>query len=177
MGVFDWFRRNSTEETAQEPGSPEPEQAGSVGTLVDERPATACCVPAQDSGPCCGGKDAADTGPEAAGGASTATLPTVPQPAGSGLESEGEQDMGLLDTIKEKLAPHGDKVDQGVDKAADMVDDKTGGKHSDKIDGAAEHAKGALGAKDEAEPPAAPEAAPEAAPPAAEAPPEQNPPA
>ncbi|MEU8138585.1 antitoxin [Streptodolium elevatio] len=88
--------------------------------------------------------------------------------------------MGLLDTIKEKLAPHGDKVGQGVDKAADMVDKKTGGKHGDKIDSAAEQAKGALGVPGEAQPPATPPATPEAtpeAPPAGEAPPEQNPPA
>lgn len=175
MGVFDWFRRTSTEQNAPEPGSPEPEEAGGVGTLVEERPATECCVPAQDSGACCGGKDAADTAPEAADGDSTAPLATIPKPSGSGRESEGEQDMGLLDTIKEKLSPHGDKVEQGVDKAADMVDEKTGGKHSDKIDSAADQAKSALGVQDEAEAPATPEATPEQAPPAGETPPEQPP--
>ncbi|NUU24339.1 MAG: antitoxin [Streptomycetaceae bacterium] len=87
--------------------------------------------------------------------------------------------MGLLDTIKEKLAPHGDKVGQGVDKAAEAVDEKTGGKYSGQVDKGAEQAKGALGAQDEATPEAAPEAAPapEEAPPAGEMPPEDNPPA
>ncbi|MEU3742871.1 antitoxin [Streptomyces sp. NPDC032198] len=52
--------------------------------------------------------------------------------------------MGFLQNLKDKLAPakdkvaglaqqHGDKIDQGLDKAAKVVDDKTKGKYSDKI--------------------------------------------
>ncbi|NLV56617.1 MAG: hypothetical protein GXY13_13500 [Acidimicrobiales bacterium] len=35
-------------------------------------------------------------------------------------------------------------MNDGIDKAADFVDDKTGGKHTDKIDKAADAAKGAV---------------------------------
>jgi hypothetical protein len=42
--------------------------------------------------------------------------------------------MGLLDKIKGLLGGNADKVKDGVDKAGDMVDDKTGGKYSDKIE-------------------------------------------
>lgn len=42
--------------------------------------------------------------------------------------------MGLLDKIKSMLGGNADKVKDGVDKAANMVDDKTGGKYSDKIE-------------------------------------------
>jgi hypothetical protein len=53
--------------------------------------------------------------------------------------------MSFMDTIKEKLGmskdraadvahQHGDKIDQGLDKAGHTVDSKTGGKHSSQID-------------------------------------------
>lgn len=109
--------------------------------------------------------------PSAGSGAETISG-TVPQPPGSGGESEGEQDMGFLDTIKEKLAPHHDKVDKGVDKAADMVEKKTGGKYGDQIDTGADKAKEALGVPPDeaaAENPPAPGDQP------GEAPPEQPP--
>lgn len=52
--------------------------------------------------------------------------------------------MGL-DEIKDKasemLSEHGDKIEEGLDKAADFVDDKTGGKFSDKIDSGVDKAK------------------------------------
>ncbi|MGW2600337.1 antitoxin [Streptomyces klenkii] len=52
--------------------------------------------------------------------------------------------MGLLDTLKAKLAPakdkigglaqqHGDKIEQGLEKAAKVVDEKTKGKYSSQI--------------------------------------------
>jgi len=46
--------------------------------------------------------------------------------------------MGLLDKIKGLIGGNADKVKQGIDKAGDMVDEKTGGKFSDKIDMAEE---------------------------------------
>lgn len=46
--------------------------------------------------------------------------------------------MGLLDKIKGMLGGNADKVKEGIDKAGDMVDDKTGGKYSDKIEMAEE---------------------------------------
>lgn len=49
--------------------------------------------------------------------------------------------MGLLDTIKKALQGKGKQVEAGIDKAADFADEKTGGKFSDKIDGAADKAK------------------------------------
>ena len=56
--------------------------------------------------------------------------------------------MGFLDDAKAKLTEavdkHGDKVADGIDKAAQAIDDKTGGKHADKIATGAEKAKDAL---------------------------------
>ena len=51
--------------------------------------------------------------------------------------------MGLLDKLKGMIGGNADKVVDGVDKATDMVDDKTGGKfteHLDKVDDAVENA-------------------------------------
>ncbi len=49
--------------------------------------------------------------------------------------------MGFLDDMKNKVEElvdeHGDKVTGGIDKAVEFVDDKTGGKHSDKIENVA----------------------------------------
>lgn len=42
--------------------------------------------------------------------------------------------MGFLDKIKDLVGGNADKAKDGVDKAADVVDDKTGGQHTDKID-------------------------------------------
>jgi hypothetical protein len=49
--------------------------------------------------------------------------------------------MGLLDRFtkhkaqaEDLLEQHGDKVVQGVDKATDLVDDKTGGKHAETLE-------------------------------------------
>jgi hypothetical protein len=53
--------------------------------------------------------------------------------------------MGFLDEAKKKasglLKGRSDQVGDAIDKVADVVDDKTGGKHGDKIDSAAEKAK------------------------------------
>ncbi len=49
--------------------------------------------------------------------------------------------MGLLDSVKKALKGKGEQLESGIDKVADVVDDKTGGKHSDKIEGAADKAK------------------------------------
>ncbi len=50
--------------------------------------------------------------------------------------------MGLFDKAKGLLGQHGEKVEQAIDKVADVVDDKTGGKYADQIDKGAEAAKG-----------------------------------
>lgn len=49
--------------------------------------------------------------------------------------------MGFIDKIKDTVAGNADKAEKVIDKAADLVDDKTKGKHSKQIDGAAEKAK------------------------------------
>ena len=49
--------------------------------------------------------------------------------------------MGLFDKMKDLAADNADKLDGVVDKVADVVDEKTDGKHGDKIDSAAEKAK------------------------------------
>lgn len=56
--------------------------------------------------------------------------------------------MGFLDDAKKKLTAavdkHGDKIDAGLDKAATMADQRTGGKYRGKIDGGVAKAKDAL---------------------------------
>jgi MT0933-like antitoxin protein len=56
--------------------------------------------------------------------------------------------MGFLDDAKKKLEgavdDHGDKIADGVDKAVDAIDSKTGGKYTDKLEGGADKAKDAL---------------------------------
>ena len=56
--------------------------------------------------------------------------------------------MSFLDKAKAKLAKavddHGDKIADGMDKAGKAVNDRTGGKHADKIDQAKAKARDAL---------------------------------
>ena len=63
--------------------------------------------------------------------------------------------MGLMDNLKAKLAPakdkvsdfaqrHEDKVHHGLDKAAKVVDERTKGKYSDKIESGTRKAKDAV---------------------------------
>lgn len=70
--------------------------------------------------------------------------------------------MGLLDSFKAKLNPakdkvsglaqhHGDKIQHGLDRAAKVVDEKTKGKYSDRIQsgtGKAKHAMDRLAHQD-----------------------------
>lgn len=63
--------------------------------------------------------------------------------------------MGLFDSVKklnlgelkdkaaDLAAKHEDKIETGIDKAADFIDDRTGHKHSDKLDSGAEKLKNA----------------------------------
>ena len=50
--------------------------------------------------------------------------------------------MSFLDDAKKKLDDvvdeHGDKIAEGVEKAGDFLDEKTGHKHADKVDQAQE---------------------------------------
>lgn len=56
--------------------------------------------------------------------------------------------MGMLDNLKKMLTgavdKSGDKIGSGLDKAGDMADDRTGGKHSGQIDTGVAKAKDAL---------------------------------
>ena len=63
--------------------------------------------------------------------------------------------MGFMDSLKAKFGPakdkvtdlaqqHGDKIDQGLEKAGRMVDEKTKGKYSDKIHAGTGKAKEAV---------------------------------
>lgn len=75
--------------------------------------------------------------------------------------------MGFMDSFKAKLSPakdkvsdlaqqHGDKIGQGLDKAAKTVDEKTKGKYSGKIETGTGKAKDALdriSQKDDGTPP------------------------
>ena len=88
--------------------------------------------------------------------------------------------MGLLDNMKAKLSPakdkvsglaqqHGDKIQHGLDKAAKVVDKKTKGKYSGKIQtgtGKAKHAMDRLAHKDGTEGPESGGAPPASPPPA-----------
>lgn len=60
--------------------------------------------------------------------------------------------MGLLDDAKAKLSAavdsHGDKIADAVDRAADVINEKTGGKLGDKVDVGADKAKDALDSLD-----------------------------
>jgi hypothetical protein len=53
--------------------------------------------------------------------------------------------MGIFDKAKEALSTHGDQADSLVDKAADLLDKKTGGQHGAQIDRGADLAKDRLG--------------------------------
>jgi hypothetical protein len=56
--------------------------------------------------------------------------------------------MGFLDDAKKKLNEtvdkHGDKISEGIDKAADFADEKTKGKYTEKIDSGVAKAKDTL---------------------------------
>ncbi len=42
--------------------------------------------------------------------------------------------MGIFDKAKDALSTHSDKVDAGLDKLGNLVDERTDGKHSEQID-------------------------------------------
>jgi prefoldin subunit 5 len=52
----------------------------------------------------------------------------VQQPTGE------DQAMGLLDDAKKFIDKNDDKIDEAIEKAGDLVDQKTDGKFADKID-------------------------------------------
>jgi MT0933-like antitoxin protein len=52
--------------------------------------------------------------------------------------------MGIFDKAKDALSGQQDKVDAGVEKAGDMVDDKTEDKYTERVDQGQEMAKDKL---------------------------------
>ena len=52
--------------------------------------------------------------------------------------------MGLVDKVKDLLSKNADKVETAIDKAGDVLDQKTQGKYADKIDKVQEAAKKAV---------------------------------
>jgi hypothetical protein len=58
------------------------------------------------------------------------------------LKSKAGRLKGLTSKAGELVGDNADKITGGIDKAADLVDDRTGGKHGERIDTVAEKAKG-----------------------------------
>jgi hypothetical protein len=54
----------------------------------------------------------------------------------------------FLDKAKNAADKHDDKVDQGLERAGDQVDERTGGKHSSQVDGAVDQAQQRTGGGD-----------------------------
>jgi uncharacterized protein YjbJ (UPF0337 family) len=52
--------------------------------------------------------------------------------------------MGVVDKVKGLLSQNADKVDAAIDKAGDIVDEKTQGKLSDTVDKVRDAAKKAI---------------------------------
>jgi hypothetical protein len=61
--------------------------------------------------------------------------------------------MGIFGTIKDKVSGlfegHGDKIGESLDKAGTVIDEKTGGRFGDQIDGGVQKAKDGLDGLDD----------------------------
>ena len=55
-----------------------------------------------------------------------------------------QQAPGLKDKATDLAREHGEKIDSGIDKAADLADKATKGKYAEQIDGPANKAKDAV---------------------------------
>ena len=56
---------------------------------------------------------------------------------------------GFLDKAQDMADQHDDKVDQGLERAGDEVDERTGGGHSERIDQAVDQAQQRTGDGDQ----------------------------
>lgn len=61
---------------------------------------------------------------------------------------------GFADKARELAEQHPEQVDQGIEKAGDAVDERTGGQHADQVDKAQEALKDRLGGGDDPQQPA-----------------------
>ena len=52
--------------------------------------------------------------------------------------------MGIMDNLGDLAKQHEDRIEQGIEQVGNTIDDKTGGKYTDKIDTGVEKAKDAL---------------------------------
>jgi MT0933-like antitoxin protein len=52
--------------------------------------------------------------------------------------------MGIFDKAKDALSGNEDKIDAGIDKAGDMVDEKTGDRYTEQVDKGQDMAKDAV---------------------------------
>lgn len=59
--------------------------------------------------------------------------------------------MNLVDKVKKLAGENAEKIEGAIEKAAKIIDDKTGGKYHDKIDRGAGAAKGFVGKVSEEE--------------------------
>ena len=57
----------------------------------------------------------------------------------------GDKFDEMKSKAKDALGQHGDKVDEGVDRAGQFADERTGGQHSERIQQGTEKAKEGLG--------------------------------
>jgi hypothetical protein len=71
---------------------------------------------------------------------------STPDTAEGGFELMGIGDKfdELKDKAKDVLGQHGDQADQGIDKAGDFADERTGGKYTEQIDQGGQKAKEGL---------------------------------
>ena len=60
---------------------------------------------------------------------------------------------GFADKAKDLAAEHPEQVDQGIEKAGDAVDERTGGQHAEQVDKAQDAVQDRLGGGDQ-QPPA-----------------------
>ena len=56
--------------------------------------------------------------------------------------------MGFMDKAKDFADDHDKQVDEGIEKAGDKVDERTGNKHSDQIDKGVDQAQKRTGSGD-----------------------------
>ncbi|MET8152480.1 antitoxin [Actinoplanes sp. NPDC049668] len=56
--------------------------------------------------------------------------------------------MGLLDKVKDLAHKHDDKVDQGLEKAGDQINTRTGGKFEQHVDKGVDEAQRRTGSGD-----------------------------
>ena len=74
--------------------------------------------------------------------------------------------MGFLDKVKDLASKNSDKVDMAIEKAGDLLDEKTQGKYAGQVDKVQDAAKKAVDENAGGTPPPQPPAAPSGPPPA-----------